>query len=99
MNSPPSRHTSPPWLRPLIFVLILVAGYVAIRYTSLGEWTDEQRVRLALEDIRSLWWTPIALLVLYAIVAPTGISMFPLTIAGAAFGPIHGSVLNTVGIV
>ncbi len=87
------------WAKALIFALILVGGYLAIRYTSLGEWTDEDRIRAALIDIRGIWWTPVVLLVLYAIVAPTGISMFPLTIAGAAFGPFAGSVLNTIGIV
>jgi len=80
-------------------MLMLVAGYVAIRYTPLGDWTSEERIQAALVDIRSLWWTPVVLLLLYAIVAPFGISMFPLTIAGAAFGPYAGSALNTVGIV
>ncbi len=78
---------------------MLVAGYLAIRYTSLGEWTSEERIQAALVDIRGIWWTPIVLLVLYAVIAPFGISMFPLTIAGAAFGPYAGSALNTVGIV
>ncbi len=70
-----------------------------MRYTSLGEWMDEERIRAALVDIRGIWWTPLVLLALYAIIAPTGISMFPLTIAGAAFGPLPGSALNTIGIV
>jgi uncharacterized membrane protein YdjX (TVP38/TMEM64 family) len=87
-----------PWVRALVFALILAAGYVAIRYTPLAEWTDQQRIRQALVSIRDAWWSPLALLALYAIVAPTGISMFPLTIAGAAFGPVPGSLLNTVGI-
>ncbi len=83
----------------MVFVLILVAGYVAIRYTPLAEWTDEQQIRRMLVTIRDTWWAPLALLALYAVVAPTGISMFPLTIAGAAFGPVPGSLLNTIGIV
>lgn len=78
---------------------MLIAGYIAIRYTSLGEWTSEERIQAALVDIRGIWWTPIVLLLLYAVIAPFGISMFPLTIAGAAFGPYAGSALNTVGIV
>jgi len=87
------------WLRAAVLILILVAGYVAIRYTPVGEWMNEERIRAALVDIREIWWAPFALLGLYAVVAPTGISMFPLTIAGAAFGPVAGSVLNTIGIV
>ena len=78
---------------------MLVAGYIAIRHTPLGEWTTEERIQAALVDIRGIWWTPILLLLLYAVIAPFGISMFPLTIAGAAFGPYAGSALNTVGIV
>ncbi len=85
--------------KALVLVTLLVAAFLAVRYTELGEWTNEERIRAALYDIRGLWWTPIVLLVLFAVVAPTGLSMFPLTIAGAAFGPIAGSVLNTVGIV
>ena len=95
MSNPKSRST----LKAIVFVAILVAGYVAIRYTPIGEWTTEERIREALYDIRGTWWTPLVLLGLYAIVAPTGISMFPLTIAGAAFGPIAGSFLNVIGIV
>lgn len=99
MNSRPRHSRASPWIRALVFALILVAGYVAIRYTSLAEWTDEERIRQALDNIRGTWWAPLALLGLYAVVAPTGISMFPLTIAGAAFGPIPGSILNTIGII
>ena len=94
-----SQSRSGSTLKAIIFVAILVAGYVAIRYTAIGEWTTEERIRETLYDIRGTWWTPLVLLGLYAIVAPTGISMFPLTIAGAAFGPIAGSFLNTIGIV
>jgi uncharacterized membrane protein YdjX (TVP38/TMEM64 family) len=99
LNSRPRHSRASPWIRALVFALILVAGYVAIRYTSLAEWTDEERIRQALDNIRGTWWAPLALLGLYAVVAPTGISMFPLTIAGAAFGPIPGSILNTIGII
>ncbi len=87
------------WVKAAIFLLILVGGYLLVNYTPVGEWTSEERIRASLIDIRSIWWTPFALLALYAVVAPTGLSMFPLTIAGAAFGPIAGSFLNMVGIV
>ena len=87
------------WVKAGVFVLILVGGYLLVNYTPVGEWTSEDKIRASLVDIRSIWWTPFALLALYAIIAPTGLSMFPLTIAGAAFGPIAGSFLNTVGIV
>ena len=99
MNSSTRRASMSLWIRALLLALILVAGYLAIQHTSLGEWTDEQRIRGALVEIRSTWWAPVGLLALYLVIAPTGISMFPLTIAGAAFGPVAGSVLNTIGIV
>ena len=94
-----SQSKSGSALKAIVFVAILVGGYIAIRHTAIGDWTTEERIREALYDIRGTWWTPFVLLGLYAIVAPTGISMFPLTIAGAAFGPIAGSLLNVVGIV
>jgi uncharacterized membrane protein YdjX (TVP38/TMEM64 family) len=99
LTSRPRDSSASPWIRAIVLALILVAGYVAIRYTPLAEWTSGDRIRQALEGIRDTWWAPLALLGLYAVVAPTGISMFPLTIAGAAFGPIPGSVLNTIGII
>lgn len=86
------------WLKAAVFILILVGGYLIVNYTPVGEWTSEDKIRESLIDIRGIWWTPFALLVLYAIIAPTGLSMFPLTIAGAAFGPVAGSFLNTLGI-
>ena len=99
MQKPVVKSNSGVWVRAIVLVLILVGAYLAVRYTSLGEWTSEERIRAALADIRGAWWTPVLLLVLYAVVAPTGLSMFPLTIAGAAFGPLAGSVLNTIGII
>ncbi len=99
MNLVKNSTRSSAWLKALTFVFILIGAYAAIRYTPLGEWTDEERIRAALIDIRGIWWTPVVLLILYALIAPSGISMFPLTIAGAAFGPFAGSVLNTIGIV
>lgn len=99
MTDTTRKSHSNAWIRALVFVLILAAAFAAVRFTPLGEWTSEDRIRASLMDIRGIWWTPLVLLVLYAIVAPTGISMFPLTIAGAAFGPIAGSLLNTLGIV
>ncbi len=99
MQGSEGKSKSGVWIRALSLVLILVAAYLAVRYTALGEWTNEERIRAALADIRATWWAPLVLLVLYAVVAPTGLSMFPLTIAGAAFGPVAGSVLNTIGII
>jgi uncharacterized membrane protein YdjX (TVP38/TMEM64 family) len=99
LGSDADKPRSFAWLRAALLIAIIVGAFLAIRYTSLGEWTDEARIRAALVDIRGLWWTPILLLVLYAVIAPTGMSMFPLTIAGAAFGPLAGAVLNTIGIV
>jgi uncharacterized membrane protein YdjX (TVP38/TMEM64 family) len=96
---PTDRPRKLVWIRALILLSMIAGGYVAIRYTSLGDWTSEERIRATLVDMRGIWWAPILLLVLYAVTAPFGISMFPLTIAGAAFGPVAGSVLNTIGIV
>ncbi len=99
MSESAEKSSSKAWIKALVFVLILVAAFAAVRYTPLGELTSEERIRASLMDIRSIWWTPLVLLVLYALVGPTGISMFPLTIAGAAFGPYAGSLLNTFGII
>ena len=99
MSESAETSRSNAWVKALVFVLILVAAFAAVRYTPLGELTSEERIRESLMDIRGIWWTPLLLLVLYALVGPTGISMFPLTIAGAAFGPFAGSLLNTLGII
>lgn len=99
MSKTAEKKRSNVWIKALVFVLILVAAFAAVRYTPLGELTSEERIRTSLMDIRGIWWAPLVLLALYALVGPTGISMFPLTIAGAAFGPFAGSLLNTLGIV
>ena len=87
------------WLKVVILIVMIAGGYFAVRYTPVADWLSEEKLRAALYEIRGIWWAPLVLLALYAVLAPFGISMFPLTIAGAAFGPVTGTVFNTIGIV
>jgi len=86
------------WLRAGVLVLILVAGFALLRWTPLGEYLTEERLVSLLTDIRAVWWSPLALLALYATLAPLGMTMVPMMVAGSIFGPWLGSLYNTVGV-
>jgi len=105
--SPPELHparTIPRWAlaRFLLFLLLLAAGFVLLRYTPLGarlnSFLDQDRLEAVRASLRSHWWTAPALLGLYAVLAPLGAPVSPLMLAGGAiFGVLWGSVLNFLG--
>ena len=86
------------WVRLAIFVGLLVLGFVLIRFTPLGGLFTEERMRAVIGEIRQLWWAPLLLVGLYVILAPMGLPMTPLLLAGAVFGPLLGAVYNTLGL-
>lgn len=88
------------WLRLSILVAMLVGGAALILWTPLGDYFTEEAMIALLEDVRSLWWTPLALIAAYAIITPLGfIPVSPLLVAGGfVFGPFWGSVYNVTGL-
>jgi len=92
------RLPHPVWLRAVILALVVAAGFALTRWTPLGEFLNEERIVAALEEVRRLWWSPLLLLALYSLMALLAIPTAPLLVAGAIFGPVYGSVLNTTGL-
>jgi uncharacterized membrane protein YdjX (TVP38/TMEM64 family) len=86
------------WFRGAFLIIFVLAGVMALRWSPLGDFVSEDRLLALLQDIRGIWWAPLALLALYALLAPFGVTMVPLLVAGAAFGPLAGSVYNTTGL-
>ena len=88
-----------PLLRVIVLGLILVAGIALVRWTPLGELMTEERLVAALLEIRQIWWAPLALLMLYTLLSPLGVSMVPLLVAGAIFGPVLAALYNSSGLI
>ncbi|HUF78620.1 MAG TPA: VTT domain-containing protein [Thermoanaerobaculia bacterium] len=94
----------PRWvlLRFLLFLALVAAGFVLIRFTPLGERLNEVLDRERLMELRASlqarWWTAPLLVLLYVVLAPLGAPVSPLMIAGGAvFGTLYGSILNLLG--
>ncbi len=92
------RPPHPVWLRAAILALVLATGFALMRWTPLGELVSEERIVTGLEEVRRLWWAPLFLLGLYSLLAPLAVPTAPLLVAGAIFGPVYGSFLNTLGL-
>lgn len=89
-------------LRFLLFVALLVGGFVVFRYTPLGDqlaaWLERERLMELRAELREEWWTAPALILLYAVLAPLGAPVSPLMFAGGAiFGVLLGAIYNFLG--
>lgn len=88
------------WLRLSLLVAMLAGGAALILWTPLGDYFNEEQMIGLLEDVRSLWWTPLALMAAYVVITPLGfIPVSPLLVAGGfVFGPFWGSIYNVTGL-
>ncbi|MFQ5350690.1 MAG: TVP38/TMEM64 family protein [Thermoanaerobaculia bacterium] len=81
-------------------VLTLIVGALAalLLLTPAAEYLDREKLTALLGRLRQAWWAPLVLIASYSVVAPSGIPVTPLVIAGAlVFGPLWGWGYNTVG--
>ncbi|MBT8441408.1 MAG: VTT domain-containing protein [Gammaproteobacteria bacterium] len=85
-------------VRAAVLVLIVAAGFALARWTPVGDYLSEERLVGLLTEISQIWWAPLALLTLYAILAPLGMTMVPMMVAGSIFGPWLGSFYNSLGV-
>lgn len=103
-TAPPTAHAPhhPPrraLLRFALFALVVVAGFSAVFFTPLRHYLDKNELIAALTALRSAWWAPLALIGLYLVLAPMGLPMSPLVLAGGAvFGIWYGGALNLLGL-
>lgn len=86
-------------LRVALLVALLVAGFVLLRWTPVGNFLTEERMVALLGALRRAWWSPLALIGLYAVVSPLGMPVSPILVGGGAvFGFLIGSLYNMVGL-
>ncbi len=101
MTEQPTKKRIPRsvWLRVAAWAAIIAVGFALVRWTPLGDLLTEERLKSLATELRGTWWAPLALIGLFASLAPTGLLMSPLIVAGAVFGPFYGTVYNTIGLV
>ncbi len=87
-------------VRFAILALIIAALAGLLLLTPASEYLDRDKLAALLGQLRQAWWAPLALVVGYLVVAPSGIPVTPLIVASAVvFGPLWGWLYNSVGCV
>ena len=87
-------------LRFLSLFVVLGAVVAAFRFTPLGDYLDRERLVATFEAMRESPWAPLVLVGLYCVLAPAGLPMTPLIIAGGVvFGRFQGALINILGCV
>jgi uncharacterized membrane protein YdjX (TVP38/TMEM64 family) len=84
--------------RFLTLIGLLVAGVAAVRFTPLGDLLERDALVALFGELRESPWAAVVLLLLYLVLAPLGLPMTPLIIAGGiVFGRFWGALFNTLG--
>jgi uncharacterized membrane protein YdjX (TVP38/TMEM64 family) len=79
-------------------VVLVLTGIALVRLTPIGELLTEERITSLIEEVRGIWWAPLLLIGLYAVVSTLGLPPVPLLVGGAAFGALYGSIYNMAGL-
>jgi phospholipase D1/2 len=86
-------------VRAALLVVIVLAGFAALRWSPLAGFFTKEAILATLEDLRGAWWAPVALIAAFALLCPVGLPPSPLMVAGGMiFGPVYGAIYNLVGI-
>ena len=84
--------------RALVVIILIFAAAVAIRWTPLAEWFEQERLAAALDRLRHTPWAAPVLIGLFLLFSPLGVPVSPLILAGGAvFGMLWGWILNVIG--
>lgn len=85
-------------VRGAILVAILAGGLLLLRWPPIAEQLTQENVTAIFSQLRDWWWSPLLLILAFALGAPLGLPVSPLIIgAGAVFGAFAGSLYNLVG--
>lgn len=97
---PPRRLVPRALLVKFALLVALVAlGLAVLRFTPLAEYLTREAMTDLLARLRHLWWSPLAFVCLFAVLAPMGLPMSPMVVGGAAvFGVAWGTLWNTLGL-
>ncbi|HAO93707.1 MAG TPA: TVP38/TMEM64 family protein [Deltaproteobacteria bacterium] len=83
-------------IKVLALAALLAAVIVSVRVFGLGDYLDEERLRVWIASFGI--WGPVAYLVIYSIAPSLMVPGLPLTVAGGIlFGPLWGSVYTIIG--
>jgi uncharacterized membrane protein YdjX (TVP38/TMEM64 family) len=99
--APAGSHRSlrGPALRFALLLALLAVGFVLARYTPLRDRLNVDQMRATLEQLRGLWWAPLAHVGLLLVFGSIGVPATPFLLAGAAiFGAKWGTVWNFAGV-
>ena len=85
-----------PWIRPLIFLLVLAGLFIIGRALNLQEYLQEDRLRHFIAS--SGMWGPLVYLLILTIAPLLFIPAMPIIVAGGIlFGPFGGVVYSVLG--
>lgn len=104
-----AAHHQPHYVRPriprrallrfLALVGMMAATIALLRFSPLAQHFEPEQVLAQLRTLRGVWWAPLVLIGLFAVLAPLGAPVSPLVFSGGVvFGSLHGSLYNTVGL-
>lgn len=86
-------------VRAAVLVVIVLAGFAALRWSPLADLLTKEAILSTLERLRGAWWSPVALIAAYVLLCPLGFPPSPLMVAGGVvFGPVYGALYNLTGI-
>ena len=85
-----------PWLRPLIFLLVLAGLFIVGRALNLQEYLQEDRLRHIIASCGM--WGPVVYLLVLTIAPSLLLPALPIIVAGGIlFGPWRGAVYSILG--
>ncbi|HVT57670.1 MAG TPA: VTT domain-containing protein [Thermoanaerobaculia bacterium] len=86
-------------LRFLVVPTLLLASFVALRWTPLAGYLNGPALSAAVARLRESWWAPAALIAGYLVLSPLGLPATPLMVAGGmVFGAVAGTLYNLLGV-
>lgn len=85
-------------VRFLILVAIVITGFLVMRFTPLADHLTVEKISGLFDQLREIWWAPLALIAAYVVLCPLGVPASPLMITGGiVFGTVLGSAYNLLG--
>ena len=85
------------YLKPLIFILLILSGILLYYFTPLKNYLVPQKLILMLQAVQEEWWLPIVLILVYGFGGLIALPAVPLTLViGAVYGLGEGMIYNTL---
>jgi uncharacterized membrane protein YdjX (TVP38/TMEM64 family) len=85
-------------LRTAILLALVVTGIAVVHFTPLKAYVGREFLVEFVSKVRSIWWTPLLLIGLYAALSLFALPTGPLLVGGAVFGAFYGTLYNLTGL-